>query len=211
MEKDKLQSYLCIPGSGFFFTFTYMNLTAIILAGGKSKRMGENKALVPFHGKSLIQYSIDLALKFTGDILLSANNRDLDQLGFPVIPDAVDIKAPLAGIHSGLLASATDWNLVLTCDMPNVSKEVISLLMSSLDENLRMVVPCHNGFIEPLCGFYHKRILPVMDINIKTGKLSLLDLPGQVPHRLMEINFLSPDEIRRLFMNVNERGDLLEC
>ena len=187
-----------------------MNLTAIILAGGKSIRMGENKALVPFLGKPLIQYAIDLALEYTGDILISANNRDLDQFGFPVIPDVTDIKAPLAGIHSGLRASATDWNLVLTCDMPNVSKEVISLLLSSLDDNLRMVLPCHDGFIEPLCGFYHQRILPVMESNITIGKLSLLDLPGQVAHRLIEIREVPSKEIALLFRNMNERSNLLE-
>lgn len=187
-----------------------MNLTAIILAGGKSKRMGENKALVPFLGKSLIQYAIDLALKFTDDILISANTRDLDQFGFQVIPDIADVKAPLAGIHSGLRASATDWNLVLTCDMPNVSKEVIRMLLYSLDDNLRMVVPSHNGFIEPLCGFYHKRILPVMESNMTIGKLSLLDLPGQVPHRFIEIENLSSEEIVLLFRNMNEKSDLLD-
>jgi len=186
-----------------------MNLTAIILAGGKSKRMGENKALVPFLGKPLIQYAIDLALEFTGDILISSNTRDLDQFGFPVIPDVADIKAPLAGIHSGLRASTTDWNLVLTCDMPNVSKEVISLLLSSLDDNLRMVLPYHDGFIEPLCGFYHRRIMPVMENNMIIGKLSLLDLPGQVPHRLIEIRDLPSEEIALLFRNMNEKSDLL--
>jgi molybdopterin-guanine dinucleotide biosynthesis protein A len=187
-----------------------MKVTAIILAGGKSKRMGENKALVPLLGKPLIRYSIDLAVKFTADILISANNRDLDHFGFPVIRDVVDVKAPLAGIHAGLLASATDWNLVLTCDMPNVSVELIRLLLNSLDDSLRMVVPCHDEFLEPLCGFYHKRIIPVMESNMKAGKLSMLDLPGLVPHRLIEIKDLPSDEITWLFRNMNERGDLPE-
>ena len=69
-----------------------MNFTAIILAGGQSRRMGSNKALISYLGKPLIRYSIDLALQFSNDILLISNNHDLDYLGFPVIPDRFRVK-----------------------------------------------------------------------------------------------------------------------
>jgi molybdopterin-guanine dinucleotide biosynthesis protein A len=72
-----------------------------------------------------------------------------------------------------------------------------------------MVLPLHDGFIEPLCGFYHRRILPVMESNMIIGKLSLLDLQGQVPHRLIEIMDLPSEEIALLFRNMNEKSDLL--
>ncbi len=186
-----------------------MNFTAIILAGGQSRRMGSNKALLSYHGKPLIQYSIDLALQFTNQILISANNRDLDYLGYPVIRDFFPVKAPLAGIHAGLRVSATDWNLVLTCDMPNVSKGLTDLLLTSLDDNLRMVVPQHDGFLEPLCGFYHRDLISLIENNIAAGKLSLLDLPGLVPHCFLNMAGVPSAEIACLFRNLNERKDLL--
>ena len=172
--------------------------------------MGANKALLPFHGKPLIQYSIDLAKFFTDEIWISANNRDFDYLGFPVVSDLLPVNAPLAGIHAGLRASERDWNLILTCDMPNVSKGVIEQLCSALDENLWMVVPSHNGYIEPLCGFYHRSIIHVMDRNMKAGKLSLLDLPASAPHRFLEMTDLSSEESALLFRNMNEKRDLLD-
>jgi molybdenum cofactor guanylyltransferase len=186
-----------------------MNFTSIILAGGQSSRMGANKALVPFLGKPLIQYSIDLARSFTNEILISANNHDLDFLGFPVVNDLYNVKAPLAGIHSGLKSTRSDWNLVLTCDMPNVTKELICLLLSSLEYDLRMVVPHHGGFVEPLCGFYHRDLIPLIESNFAEKKLSLLDLPGSVPHRFIRMeDDLTPEEITRLFRNINEKRDM---
>ena len=117
-----------------------MNFTAIILAGGQSSRMGANKALVEYMGRPLIEYAIDLARLFTNDILLIANNHDLDFLGIPVVSDEYTVKAPLAGIHAGLKSGSSAWNLVLSCDMPNLTKELIEKLLSLLDDDLRMVV-----------------------------------------------------------------------
>jgi molybdenum cofactor guanylyltransferase len=187
----------------------HMHFTTIILAGGQSARMGSNKALVPYQGKPLIQYSIDLALHFTRDIIISANNRDLDYLGFPVVPDQYRVKASMAGIHSGLKSSLTDWNLVLTCDMPNVSVELIDKLFLALADDIRMVLPLHDGFLEPLCGFYHRGLLPLIETHIAAKKFSLLDLPGSAPHKFVTMTDLPPEVIGFLFKNVNEKKDLL--
>jgi molybdopterin-guanine dinucleotide biosynthesis protein A len=185
-----------------------MHFTTIILAGGQSSRMGSNKALIPYRGKPLIQYSIDLALQFTREIIISANNHDLDYLGIQVVTDHYKIKASLAGIHAGLTASQTDWNLVLTCDMPNLTKELINRLLSELADGFRMIVPLHDGFLEPLCGFYHRSLLPRIEYNIEAGKFSLLDLPGFAPHKFVPMEDQS-EATRFLFKNVNEKIDLL--
>jgi molybdopterin-guanine dinucleotide biosynthesis protein A len=190
-------------------TFTSMNFTVIILAGGQSSRMGSNKALTPFFGKPLIVYSIDVARLFTGNILISANNHDLDYLGFPVVKDELKVRAPLAGIHAGLRASNTDWNLILSCDMPNITKALLERLSAGLDQQVRMVLPLHDGFIEPLCGFYHRDLISLIERNFKDGKLSLLDLPGDVPHKLIDLADRPPEEIALLFKNVNEKKDLI--
>ena len=186
-----------------------MNFSTIILAGGQSSRMGANKALIHYQGRPLIQYAVDLALSFTNDVFISASNHDLDHLGFQVVADILAVKAPLAGIHAGLKFSHTDWNLVLTCDMPNVTSELINKLLSVLDNRLRMVVPQHDGFLEPLCGFYHKEIIPQIERNFTTGKISLLDLPAKVPHMLVGMADTDTYGIASLFKNVNEKRDLV--
>jgi molybdenum cofactor guanylyltransferase len=185
-----------------------MNFTTIILAGGRSSRMGCNKAVLPYCGKPLIQYPIELASKFSGDILISANNSDLDYLGFQTVKDLLPVQAPLAGIHAGLNSSLTDWNLVLSCDMPNINKELISRLLASLNEDHLLVLPGHGGFVEPLCGFYHKKMISRIESNFNAGKISLLDLALTAPYRYMELDDLSPGDIDFLFKNVNERKDL---
>ena len=187
-----------------------IEFSVIVLAGGRSSRMGSNKALVPYLGKPLISYAIDLACNFTRTIIISANTPDLDHLGFKVVHDELPVKAPIAGIHAGLKASLTDRSLVLTCDMPNVNSTLIHQLLAEMSDNYRLVLPSHDGFLEPLCGFYHKEMLPVIEQNVRNGKFSLLDLLDLVPHKLVP----SRDEpvgngISRLFRNVNEKKDLL--
>jgi len=152
---------------------------------------------------------MDMALQFNNDIIISANNHDLDYLGFPVVHDIYGVNAPLAGIHAGLKFSRTEWNLVLTCDMPNVTKGMIDRLLAMLDEGLRMVVPQHNGFVEPLCGFYHMGLLPLIEANIAKKKFSLLKIPESAPYRFVILPDVTPEEIQFIFKNVNEKRDLL--
>jgi len=182
--------------------------TAIILAGGQSRRMGADKALLPYHGKPLISYALDLASHYTRDILISSGNQKLKQFGYQVVPDISSVGAPLAGIHAGLLSSRTDWNLVLTCDMPHVSIGLVDKLLAVLDDDIRLIFPVHSGFYEPLCGFYHRELIPVIERNLRQGRNSMLDLPAEVFHRFLEMDDQPANDISFLFKNVNERKDL---
>jgi len=191
------------------FTFTSMKLTAIILAGGKSKRMGANKALIPYRGKALIQYSIDLARCFTNDIIISANTGELAHLGYRIVPDLLPIPAPLTGIHAALLSSKTSWNLVLTCDMPNVTRDLIDQMIPLLTDSIRIVIPFHNGYTEPLCGFYHASLTAEIERNFSLEKYSPLDLIAKTPHHYLAIETLpGVSSMDFLFKNVNKKQDL---
>jgi molybdenum cofactor guanylyltransferase len=186
-----------------------MNLTAIILAGGQSSRMGIDKAFILYNGKPLIRYSVDLALGFTKTILISTNQDQFQDPGFPVIKDIYPVKAPLAGIHAGLKVSKTEWNLVLTCDMPNVSPQLIDYLVSKLEKKSLLVLPAHDGYIEPLCGFYHKRLIPLIESDFGKNQFSPLDLLKQVPHRIINLENFPDESPSFLFKNINEKKDLL--
>ena len=185
-----------------------LKFTAIILAGGRSKRMGTNKALVGYKGKALIQYSLDLALQFTETILISSNSDVFGHLGFQLVRDEYRIHAPLAGIHAGLKMSQTPWNLILTCDMPNVSKGVIDLLLAFLSEADDLLVPFQNGFSEPLCGFYHRNLIPEITANIEQNKFSPLDFIKGYPNRIFPMTEIHGESANHLFKNVNSMDDL---
>jgi molybdenum cofactor guanylyltransferase len=186
-----------------------MNLTAIILAGGQSKRMGTDKALMPYLGKPLIQYSIDLAFNFTKNIIISANKDNFKDLGFNVVRDKYPLQAPLAGIHSGLTFSNTDWNLILTCDMPNVTVQLIDWLISNLEGKTELLLPGHHGYIEPLCGFYNKSLIPLIESNIRKNRLSPIELLEVAPHKIVQMDDLLNESTSFIFKNVNSRNDLI--
>ena len=185
-----------------------MEITAIILAGGQSKRMGTNKALVEYLGKQLIGYSIELSKAFASEVIISSGEDELRKFGYPVVSDIFPVKAPLAGIHAGLTHSRTDWNLVLTCDMPHVSKEIIRFLMTYLDGEQQMIVPGHDGFVEPLCGFYNKNLLDLIEVQFKKQKYSPLDLISHCKSSVIPFDEIFQEPLSLLFKNVNERKDL---
>jgi molybdenum cofactor guanylyltransferase len=185
-----------------------MKFTTIILAGGRSTRMGENKACMPFRGKPLFRYPLDLALSLSSGIIISANDRQPEYDGFRVVSDILPVSAPLAGVHAGLKSSRTTWNLILSCDMPHLTNGLIERLTEALDDDLMLVIPGHEGFLEPLCAFYHRDLTPVIESNFRAGRISMLDLPVLVPHRIVELNDLTPAECAVIFTNLNEKKDL---
>ena len=83
-------------------------ITSIILAGGKSSRMGQDKGFLGLEGKPMIQYGIETAQRLSNHIVVIANNKSYHSLGVPVFPDVYIKKGPLGGIHSGLTHSKTD-------------------------------------------------------------------------------------------------------
>lgn len=147
-------------------------LTGIILAGGRSRRMGREKGLVEFHGKPLIQYGIDLLSQFTDRILISSDNSDYLEFGCELVPDEIIGQGPAAGLTASLGSSLTKWNLVFACDLPFLEPELISnLLINAL--NTMGVIPVHDGVYEPLAALYHKDLVPVFEASVYSGNLAL--------------------------------------
>src|SRR5690606_20588107 len=107
----------------------FMETTGIILAGGKSSRMGRNKALLDFHGQTVIETIANELQKIVNHLIIVTNNQeDYAFLQLPMVSDKWQGIGPLAGIHAGLSISKTEKNLVVACDMPFVSREIGSYL-----------------------------------------------------------------------------------
>ena len=110
-------------------------ITAIILAGGKSSRMGTDKGLLDFEGNKLIQHVIDNVKSSCEEILVVSNNDGYNSLGYPVVKDRFLNRGPLGGIHAGLSITKTNWNFVIGCDMPFAEKHFIAYLLSHVSKN----------------------------------------------------------------------------
>ena len=193
-------------------------VTGVILAGGKSKRMGVNKALLDINGRKNIE-RIKLQLsQVTKKMIVITNTPSVyDFLNLPLVEDAFKDKGPLAGIHSGLMASTTEWNLFIACDLPFFTPEIANFYIELLKNDDRTkeadaIVPYIQGRKNPLVAMYNKRIVPIVESNLKNDKLviaTVLDELNVV--KVTEKDFLdagmSIEEINDAFFNMNRPED----
>lgn len=132
------------------------NITGIILAGGKSSRMGSDKGLVKINGKRFIEHILDALLPSVNEVIIIANNDNYNNLGYKVIEDKIKDCGPLGGIYTGLLNSQTESNIVVSCDIPFISSDLIKHILENMGR-ADMSVPLYKGNIEPLCAVYTKK------------------------------------------------------
>ncbi len=185
-------------------------ITGIILAGGKSSRMGQDKALVDFGGKPLISYAIESLRPLCGTLLISANRTpDLfASFGLPVLADeALDV-GPMGGILTCLKHSTSPHNLIISCDTPFVGTDLFRHLLREI-ENFQVVVPSHETFlIEPLNAYYNTNCLGEMESAILDGNYKLMDFFKRIRFKSVEIDEKLPFFNDHLFTNINTLYDM---
>lgn len=136
-----------------------MEATAIILAGGKSSRMGTNKALLTIKGKTVIERITDELKPIVKKMVIVTNSfEEYEFLNIPMVEDEWKGFGPLAGIHAGLTASQTERNLIVACDMPFISPNLGSVLLEELEE-YDTVVPEISGQLHPLFAAYKRDVV----------------------------------------------------
>lgn len=140
-------------------------ITGIILAGGKSTRMGTDKGLMPFRGKPMIQHIIDPMAKICQRILLVTGNPMYGMFGFELVKDEQPDYGPVMGILSGLRQSGTDRNIILSCDAPFVGFELMKELVLRSDEANVIAASSSEG-IHPLIAVYNRNCLPVFELAV---------------------------------------------
>ena len=185
-----------------------MKITGIILAGGKSSRMGTDKGLLELCGKPLISYAIEALTGLCQNIIISSSSDAYLPFGYKVIADEYPGIGPMGGIYSALKQSKTEKNLVLSCDLPFASTELLSFILKN-SEGYQVAVPWQGDqHYEPLCGFYSLSVLDPMHAFIQNGNYKLPDLFKTIHINRLIINnksdFYNPD----LFLNVNSKHDL---
>jgi len=187
-------------------------MTSIILAGGKSSRLGRSKALQTIGGKSLIQWVVDrLATISTEIIIATAHGEAIPCSSAVTIETVADIypeKGPLTGIHSGLMASSNSKAIVVGCDMPFLSVSLLEYMTETLAD-FDIALPKIGHMVEPLCAVYSRNCLAPVQKLLEQNKRRIIELFSMVKMKYIEedeINRFDPDHLS--FFNVNSQADL---
>jgi molybdopterin-guanine dinucleotide biosynthesis protein A len=150
-------------------------LTAIVLCGGQSTRMGSDKASLPFGNETMLE-RISRTVAEVADALIVVGRRDQDA---STTYDAIEEQGPLAGIAAGLSASKTDLNVIIACDMPLIKPVVLQRLVSLIDNN-DICVAVVDGHASALCGVYRSRIAGDAQALLDAGERRVMRLLDRV-------------------------------
>lgn len=131
-------------------------ITGIILAGGKSSRMGTDKGFLTLNGKLFMQHCMDALKTLVDETIIVSNNTDYDVFGLKRIEDTIENAGPLAGLYTGLKHSKTDYNLVLSCDVPLINSKVLNKLINAIDDRSEVIQIESLGKTMPLIALYKK-------------------------------------------------------
>lgn len=187
-------------------------LTVFILCGGKSSRMHSEKGLVLFQNKPFIEHIIQAILPISDTIKLITATKEYDYLPYQKIPDLITDKGPMGGIYTALSHSETEFNLILSCDIPLISTELLSELISKHNDEAEITIFASESKLHPLIGIYSKKILPVIKSAIDNDDLKMMNLLANIPHQVINIdesenvhltNINSVDELNDLNINLS--------
>ena len=153
---------------------------ALILAGGKSERMGRDKSMLLVDGRPMIEQICTQLRPHFERLLISANDpRKYAFLNIETVPDKIPGEGSLMGIASALGASEHDLNLVVACDIPHVDMAVVERLMLEAKGHDGAVPLSGAGHIEPLFAVYRKRMLGALNATLRAGKRKISDALDQ--------------------------------
>jgi molybdopterin-guanine dinucleotide biosynthesis protein A len=149
----------------------HVSQAGYVLVGGRSSRMGRDKALLPFRGGPLAQSVARAVEMAAGSATLVGHPHRYRHLGFPAIPDRYPGQGPLGGILTALKHTSASWNLLAACDMPGLSAEFLRRLLETAEHSgAAALLPAGpSGRAEPLCAVYHRRILPALETAFGNG------------------------------------------
>jgi molybdopterin-guanine dinucleotide biosynthesis protein A len=208
----------------------FPNVEAFLLVGGKSLRMGRDKALLEINSAPLVQRAANFLASLVSKITLvtsatvpadPTNTNRYSSLGLPRLVDRWPDSGPLGGIATALAGAQSPWCLILACDMPFITKEWITYLLSRVAESesqtdasprADIIIPETERGLEPLCAVFRSACAPTLAAALEHGVRKVTDALAHVNQRRItekEWRTFSPDG--NLFGNLNTWQDYLDA
>lgn len=179
-------------------------MLAVILAGGKSRRMGKNKAELPFCGGTLLSHAVQNFSQAGFAVYVSQYTLD----GTPCIEDIYPGTGPMAGLHAAFLSTNVPILLLCAVDLPFASPELAKKLLGFMqDSDDACVIRRSSGRVEPLFALYRRSCLPHAQSLLEGGEGKMRLLLDRVRTRYIEESALSGFDLERLLLNVNTPED----
>ncbi len=187
---------------------TDFEITTFVLAGGKSTRMGSDKAFLELGGRTLLARTLDLAASIDSPVMIVGERTKFARFGL-VVQDLYHEHGPLGGIQAALATTATELNLMLAVDLPFLRPEFLRYLISRARESSAIVtVPRALGGLQPLCAVYRKGFLEPADRSLRAEKNKIDALFAEVETRAIDQNELRNAGFgEEMFRNVNTPDD----
>jgi molybdenum cofactor guanylyltransferase len=182
------------------------NITVSILCGGKSSRMESEKGLVLWRNKAFIEHIIEAVLPITNNIQLITNTQEYNHLSYPKVNDIIAEKGPLGGIYSALESTKTELNLILSCDIPLISTEILLELIQKHNLKTDISILADELKIHPLIGVYNRSILTIIKQSIEENDLKMMHLLEKVNHQIIKVGSDKTDQLK----NINTISELKE-
>jgi molybdopterin-guanine dinucleotide biosynthesis protein A len=203
-------------------------VTGILLAGGRSRRMGRDKNWVTLNGRPLISWVLGALQEVSDHQLIVAREPEqvmrLETLGVPVVVDKIEARGPLTGIHAGLKAIDTDLAVVVACDMPLVRPDLLRLMAGAIGP-MHAAVPyvgdaeppttiraggsAKDSGLQPLLAAYRRSCIPTLEKLLRSGPMPTTALLSVIKTRVVHPEiWREADPDGRSFHNVNTHEDL---
>lgn len=190
-----------------------MDISCIVLAGGKSSRLGRNKVAVTIAKRTLLDRVISRLASLNSDIIVVTAReptipQSIDYPKIKVVSDVYPGKGSLGGIYTGLKATKSFYNIVVACDMPFLNMGLLNYMLD-IAEGFDFVIPRWDDSVEPLHAVYSRNCLAPIEDLLKKDTLRIVELFSLVKMRYVEeeeINRFDPEHLS--FFNINTEADL---
>jgi len=191
-------------------TFPIMNITCAILAGGYSTRMGQDKATLEIHGKTLIRYVFEKVEKVFRDIVIISSNDShsaFKDINAPIIKDVMPVHGPVVGIASALLYSKNTYVFACACDMPFIHENTIRYMVDAINGE-DIIIPKTGKGYEPLHALYNRSCISHILTSIERNHLNIRGIFPALTVKALNDHPSFYNNGHSVFMNINTTEDL---
>jgi molybdopterin-guanine dinucleotide biosynthesis protein A len=167
-----------------------VSLTAIVLCGGRSTRMGQDKGALPVGDETMLDRIVRIVRTIAEEVIVVSRHVQQAPAGVTIVNDPVEDLGPLAGLAAGLAASTSDLNIVVACDMPLIKPQVLQRLVSMIGDTDDACVTVADGHASALCGVYRSRVAKDAQALLDSGERRVMRLLDRVQTKRVDAALL---------------------